>query len=258
MSPQHAAGPMYESYATVFSHSRSSEHPQYAVTPITRHVPLPTRTPYQNGNRIVDYQQESQYSPSPRVIASSLPASSFVVPSQYPSRLSYTPAPPAEANYSISSPLSPTQPASPWYDSRPDYVDQSQQQGYPAPIPVRAANPSTYPLHYNLISALHASDPSSALVSPVPASLHESYPFDYYSRGTTAYSAYGSDDGAASPTPSSASSGRSGEFAHQGMTQAQRDLAPLHSLKRHHPYRRDPEDDKTLRLLDPRPVPSAP
>ncbi|KAJ4483972.1 hypothetical protein J3R30DRAFT_1854898 [Lentinula aciculospora] len=41
----------------------------------------------------------------------------------------------------------------------------------------------------------------------------------------------------------------------------QRDLAPLpplHSLKRTHPYKRHPEDDKTLRLLDPRPVPSVP
>ncbi|EGO25873.1 hypothetical protein SERLADRAFT_388466 [Serpula lacrymans var. lacrymans S7.9] len=32
------------------------------------------------------------------------------------------------------------------------------------------------------------------------------------------------------------------------------DLAPLHSLQRNHPYRRDPVDDKALRLLGPRPA----
>jgi hypothetical protein len=31
-----------------------------------------------------------------------------------------------------------------------------------------------------------------------------------------------------------------------------RDLAPMHALTRPHPYRRDPQDDKTLRLLTPR------
>ncbi|KAJ7933815.1 hypothetical protein B0H13DRAFT_2650318 [Mycena leptocephala] len=34
-----------------------------------------------------------------------------------------------------------------------------------------------------------------------------------------------------------------------------RDLAPLNSLTRLHPYRRDPTDDRALRLLDPRPSP---
>lgn len=52
---------------------------------------------------------------------------------------------------------------------------------------------------------------------------------------------------------SSGSEGRDGEIG------PSRDLAPLHALKRQHPYRRDPCDDKTLRLLDPRPaVPTTP
>ncbi|KAF5355448.1 hypothetical protein D9758_006392 [Tetrapyrgos nigripes] len=53
------------------------------------------------------------------------------------------------------------------------------------------------------------------------------------------------DDGSSSPTNSS----RSGDIG------PIRDLAPLHTLARSHPYRRDPQDDKTLRLLHPLPLP---
>lgn len=42
----------------------------------------------------------------------------------------------------------------------------------------------------------------------------------------------------------------SGESA--GVGPCRVELAPLHSLQRSHPYRRDPVDDKTLRLLGPR------
>ncbi|KAJ4488826.1 hypothetical protein C8J55DRAFT_315264 [Lentinula edodes] len=57
------------------------------------------------------------------------------------------------------------------------------------------------------------------------------------------------------------SAGGGGDVAGGGLSgspQRAVPLPPLHSLKRSHPYRRHPEDDKTLRLLDPRPVPSVP
>ncbi|KAK7473213.1 hypothetical protein VKT23_001311 [Stygiomarasmius scandens] len=51
------------------------------------------------------------------------------------------------------------------------------------------------------------------------------------------------DDGSSSPTNSS----RSGEIG----PVRERDLAPLHTLPRTHPYRRHPQDDEALRLLNP-------
>lgn len=62
-------------------------------------------------------------------------------------------------------------------------------------------------------------------------------------------------DGSASPAESTSSDGRSlrgdGSLVALGIaaSRPRHDLAPLHSLKRNHPYRRDPVDDKTLRLL---------
>ncbi|KAE9393216.1 hypothetical protein BT96DRAFT_829564 [Gymnopus androsaceus JB14] len=72
---------MYEPYAQ-YPHSRSPEQ-TYAATTAPRQVPLPTRTPYQNGNRVVpqsEYGQQdpSRYLSSPRVIAAP-PAPLFVV-----------------------------------------------------------------------------------------------------------------------------------------------------------------------------------
>lgn len=244
---------MYEPYAaTQYSHSRSPEQ-HYPVTPSSRHIPLPTRTPYQNGNRVVpqpEYGQQdpNRYvSPSPRVIAQ---APSFVVPSH---SYAYTSASPDTNSAMYNSPISPSQPSPSWYDPtaretyaqssysspRPDYIEQP----YQSPSPVRPPNsaPAIYPSHYTIDGTMsYSSEPSMMSQEAVV------YHSVYGSRGTY------SDDGAASPTDSSTSSGRSGEIG------PQRDLAPLHSLKRKHPYRRDPEDDKTLRLLDPRPIPSAP
>ena len=50
----------------------------------------------------------------------------------------------------------------------------------------------------------------------------------------------------------SASESSQGEGRARGHTGRNRDLAPMHALTRPHPYRRDPLDDKTLRLLTPR------
>lgn len=247
---------MYEPYAQ-YPHSRSPEQ-TYAATTAPRQVPLPTRTPYQNGNRVVpqsEYGQQdpSRYLSSPRVIAAP-PAPLFVVPSQsYPSPVSYTPAPPDTNTAVYNTPqISPSQPSPTWYDPetyaqsasypspRPEYVEQS----YHSPSPIRPPNSAPgYPSHYSIDGTVAFSSEPSLMAQEAVA-----YHSVYGSRGT--YSSY-SDDGAASPTDSSAS-GRSGEIG------PHRDLAPLHALKRKHPYRRDPEDDKFLRLLETRPVPSAP
>ncbi|KAJ4494404.1 hypothetical protein C8R41DRAFT_303184 [Lentinula lateritia] len=123
-----------------------------AVTPgnSTRHLPLPTRTPYQNGNRVeythdpsVRYVSSSAPSSSPRIIAGAPPGSAYVP--NYPMTTSYgAPGPPDHTMYSSIQSLPPPpphgphshlqqqSPSSPWYDEQHHNHPQSSPGPYPS------------------------------------------------------------------------------------------------------------------------------
>jgi Gti1/Pac2 family transcription factor len=140
----------------------------------------------------------------------------------------------------------------------------SESTTYQSPAPVRAA--SSLP-SYSSVSGYSSSyiadgasvtlyDPHSPSTSHIPAlsssqtmdEIHESHlpppvPIPLVPTTIVLDENPYIDDGSSSPTNSS----RSGDIG------PIRDLAPLHTLARTHPYRRDPLDDKTLRLLHPLP-----
>lgn len=113
------------------------------------------------------------------------------------------------------------------------------------------------PLHGNLAGG------SSAPREPLPSlsTLQEAYSFSYdFSVAMVSQSTVGSSSGSLnsnlSPTSSSNSSQKPRTQA-PGSNKAggpcrDLDLAPLNSLSRLHPYRREPMDDRALRLLGPR------
>ncbi|KAF5380229.1 hypothetical protein D9757_008226 [Collybiopsis confluens] len=272
--------PMYEPYPSPLP--RLPEQ-SYAGTSPPRNVPLPTRTPYQNGNRVVPQPEyaDTRYSPSPR-IASGLttPVSPYIVPANFSPSQSYSPAPShsnGNGNAVYTPHLSSSHSQSPqqgWF--QPTYQPTEvylAQSSLHAPSPVRPPeSPLAYSLqqqqqHFSLTGHYPHADSTSLIMlqQPMAVDLSDVDPTSYLGaasmyipRPENGTASYGDVltfspgplelDRVPSPTGSSASSAHSGEIGRQ------RDLAPLHSLKRHHPYRRDPEDDKTLRLL----VPSAP
>ncbi|KAJ3713181.1 Gti1/Pac2 family-domain-containing protein [Lentinula raphanica] len=186
---------MYEPYPAYAQHPQRPqipEHPPehnlpYAATPIisSRHVPQPTRTPYQNGHRIVS--TEYTHDPSSmtlRVIAGPASSSSYVSPTYN------TPGPP-DHMYSPVQPLPPPQSTS-WYDehhpqaspghypnlSRPEYVEQSPPNSYQSPPPVSlnssSNRTSSLPQNYTLVNDSssnipppHSPAPPMSPVSPM-------------------------------------------------------------------------------------------
>ncbi|KAK0213140.1 hypothetical protein DFS33DRAFT_1377599 [Desarmillaria ectypa] len=185
--------------------------------------------------------------PAPPLVTSGLrPAINYPPPPSHPS--------PSSSHSSQSSHGSPymERGSSHWYTAplhQPYVENQPPVYSYPEQPP--ASFSSTTSTGFNLQNAhLHSTAKShhlpltgstvQNLVAPTPVTtpssllIHDQY-----------------DPGADSDGTPSSSSMSSVDDSRRGDIGPSRALAPLHTLKRRHPYRRDPADDKALRLLDP-------
>ncbi|KAG7446548.1 uncharacterized protein BT62DRAFT_931983 [Guyanagaster necrorhizus] len=183
--------------------------------------------------------------PPPPIASGPRPAVNYALPPSHPS--------PSSSHSSRSSQESPYLERGPshWYTGPPQqpYVEnQPLVYSYPEQSPASFNTTSTGfpPQHahlYAMVKSHHLPLTGSTvqnLVAPIPLSssssllIHDQY-----------------DPGADSDGTPSSSSMSSVDESRRGDIGPSRALAPLHTLKRRHPYRRDPADDKALRLLDP-------
>jgi Gti1/Pac2 family transcription factor len=248
--PLHVSSPVTDPY---YDTSRSSTSPvsvSYGYSDTRSPISVPSNRLESGHHRgtpgpplIIPNQQQfynPQHSFPTRMMSPHQPQSVYYPPEQqspivnnamsqqwYPSPTIQSPYGEVNTPSSLSRPDAPQSP----YDAQSGFIQQSPVT---STSPYPHLSPASYP----------PEDPLHQKMSPVANNQYPPLliPLNSY------------HDENDSGTESSTSEGRRGEIG------ASRDLAPLHTLARArlHPYRRDPADDKTLRLLDPKAAPSAP
>ncbi|KAK0225594.1 hypothetical protein IW262DRAFT_1268061 [Armillaria fumosa] len=205
----------------------------------------------------LSYSQTQPSYPANSMPGSSRPAPP-VVNSGLRSALNYPPTPshpsPSSSHSSHSSQGSPyiERGSSHWYGAPPQpYVEnQPPVYSYPEQQPPASfsststgfspQNAHSFPMvksHHLPLTGSNVQNLAAPISVTSPSSL---FMHDQYDPGADS-------DG----TPSSSSMSSVDESRRGDIGPNRPALAPLHTLKRRHPYRRDPADDKALRLLDP-------